>query len=900
MTTLEEAARIVSGVLGTKQNSIEWKQAMLGDGHGNVQDTDNKVFVRLAENSSVISVLNYRVPPVDGMLVRIAKTPEMPLHWQVIGQDDQRLDGGTGGAGGGIVYNTPLHALTHGYLGVDQVNVDWRQITTLRVYAYSGLTIGVLAGLLPRPGADLVVPTQTLDLTAHLPVSGALYCLISVDSAGALVATDGTPASSVATLTLGDIPDTPAGNFRLAAVRLYAGQTSIRETTTNNDMRDLRWPQERLASSITPGDMTLTDAHIFVGNASNLAADVAMSGDATIANTGALTLKNTGPGATGPIGSATVAPIITIDAQGRVTALSSATITPAAGSITPAMLAAASAQYKYLVSGATPFSYAESGGALNIATGKTLTVNNSLTLTQTLAGGPFTLDLNANLTVSEVVATPKITINSASLSFGGNFTATVPATGTVAIGAGTLTSATTNNVSINGHTHAITGSPALLGNGTSQYQVIVTGATPFAPVYSVFLLDGTTGGKTVFAVTNTKVLTLTATDSYNLTIPATGTAALGTGAATRIAYWSGANALTSDANLIWNGTQLGVGVASPHAAASLDVSGNIKFPSARAFFNPDILFFGGNAYYNGAWRAVTNGAAIAVRFGNDANPFSVYYDTGLTADASYTPTRIMKSHTNGALTVGGASASYSQAGLLINLAGDNILSLQDTSTQMFSIRTQAAGGRVSINTQNSQRLVLGVDAGTSEGSLTEHLTIDSSGQVGIGLAALATPGAKAEILGNAYAGALIVGSSATQGAITTGVVTIKRNDSLAGVAAMLGLTALGSGANGDGGSILLAGKSSTTAAVAMGLDEWLWVNATHASRTARRVFSVYDTAVREAIRIEASGSAAMIGFLGAAAVARQANIVNADGTLADITTKFNTLLAQLQTYGLQA
>ncbi len=38
-------------------------------------------------------------------------------------------------------------------------------------------------------------------------------------------------------------------------------------------------------------------------------------------------LVNTGPGATGPIGSATVVPIITIDAKGRVTALSSATIT---------------------------------------------------------------------------------------------------------------------------------------------------------------------------------------------------------------------------------------------------------------------------------------------------------------------------------------------------------------------------------------------------------------------------------------------------------------------------------------------------------------------------------------------------------------------------------------------
>lgn len=58
------------------------------------------------------------------------------------------------------------------------------------------------------------------------------------------------------------------------------------------------------------------------------------SGDATVNSTGAVTLKNTGPGATGPLGSATVAPIVTIDAQGRVTALTSATVTPAVGSVT--------------------------------------------------------------------------------------------------------------------------------------------------------------------------------------------------------------------------------------------------------------------------------------------------------------------------------------------------------------------------------------------------------------------------------------------------------------------------------------------------------------------------------------------------------------------------------------
>lgn len=76
---------------------------------------------------------------------------------------------------------------------------------------------------------------------------------------------------------------------------------------------------------------TLTDGYILVGNASNVAAGVAMSNDATISNTGAVTLKNTGPGATGPIGDGTNVAAVTIDAQGRVTALSAVAITAASG-----------------------------------------------------------------------------------------------------------------------------------------------------------------------------------------------------------------------------------------------------------------------------------------------------------------------------------------------------------------------------------------------------------------------------------------------------------------------------------------------------------------------------------------------------------------------------------------
>lgn len=70
-------------------------------------------------------------------------------------------------------------------------------------------------------------------------------------------------------------------------------------------------------ATATFGVPTLTSAHIFVGNGSNVATDVAMSGDATMANTGALTLATVNSN----VGSFTAANI-TVDGKGRVTAAS--------------------------------------------------------------------------------------------------------------------------------------------------------------------------------------------------------------------------------------------------------------------------------------------------------------------------------------------------------------------------------------------------------------------------------------------------------------------------------------------------------------------------------------------------------------------------------------------------
>jgi hypothetical protein len=88
------------------------------------------------------------------------------------------------------------------------------------------------------------------------------------------------------------------------------------------------------------------------------------------------------------------------------------------------------------------------------------------------------------------------------------------------------------------HGDVLTGNIArgdlLIGNSTPKIGQLAIGATPNSvlksngtdPSWSTYLLTGTSGGTTSFAVTNTKTLTFTSTGDFNLTVPATGTAAL--------------------------------------------------------------------------------------------------------------------------------------------------------------------------------------------------------------------------------------------------------------------------------------------------------------------------------------------------------------------------------------
>jgi len=125
----------------------------------------------------------------------------------------------------------------------------------------------------------------------------------------------------------------------------------------------------------------------------------------------------------------------------------------------------------------------------------------------------------------------------------------------------------------------------------------------------------------------------------------------------------------------------------------------------------------------------------------------------------------------------------------------------------------------------------------------------------------------------------------------------------------------GTPAAGFGVALIFALESSTTENQSAGRVYAVWSEATHATRKAQVVFTAYDTAEREAIRIGANGSAATIGFLGATPSARLAHVADVKGdygagdldseaeviaAVNALAAAINSLNALVETFGLRA
>jgi hypothetical protein len=157
------------------------------------------------------------------------------------------------------------HAWTPG--GSDIVPIAGDQFTPWIVQPSSStdFTINILRTPIYASGGWLAGGTETYDMASHIPGSGALYVLLSVDASGTIIYTDGGTEASPGALTIADYPALPNGNKPLYLVMLYNGMVAPLSYTPDlatSNFVDLRhMPIETAGSlpTLTPARVVITD-----------------------------------------------------------------------------------------------------------------------------------------------------------------------------------------------------------------------------------------------------------------------------------------------------------------------------------------------------------------------------------------------------------------------------------------------------------------------------------------------------------------------------------------------------------------------------------------------------------------------------------------------------------------
>lgn len=220
---------------------------------------------------------------------------------------------------------------------VPQITVDAKgRLTSVSSIAIS-YPVDYITSISDTNSIDLNVTTGTL--TANILKQNSTSINLSIDSSGlkairnALTGDVTSPSDSNIT-TLATVASAATKGSASKSITQTINAKGLTTSLADQDIQITESQVTNLTADLASKQSTaLTNTHILLGNASNIATDVAISGDATIANTGILILGTVNSNV-GVFGNATQVPVITVNGKGLITAVSNTTITPAASSIT--------------------------------------------------------------------------------------------------------------------------------------------------------------------------------------------------------------------------------------------------------------------------------------------------------------------------------------------------------------------------------------------------------------------------------------------------------------------------------------------------------------------------------------------------------------------------------------
>ena len=245
-------AKRLKSRLDRKQNRLDKQPGIMGDASGNltVAGLDNFVYVSIGDKA--LPVFNNRVIPQAGVKVWVGYSDEEPTLYQVLStRSESPSQVNEGGFTGYAPAKRYEWLATNG--GQDPLHVHNRAISFLKIgtSATGGMNVNLFRGFIWTGTTFLHISQQDIDLTSFIPVTAgkAAFVLITIDTTGTVVTTDGADVDIDLLDVDNDIPAPPASTaFICGAVRVYNGQTAVQEARTNTDFVDLR-----LTSSIPPG-----------------------------------------------------------------------------------------------------------------------------------------------------------------------------------------------------------------------------------------------------------------------------------------------------------------------------------------------------------------------------------------------------------------------------------------------------------------------------------------------------------------------------------------------------------------------------------------------------------------------------------------------------------------------